>query len=101
MFLGQFNVSWKNFGSEVCYNVGAADVIWYEDQKKTTWIFRIYFLFFRMNRKRTKYTGAICGLGSDDTGGPILPDHDIEVVFDIHFDNDDISLVSWQSSVCT
>ena len=54
-----------------------------------------------MNRKGTKYTGAICGLGSDDTGGPILPDHDIEVVFDIHFDNDDISLVSWQSSVCT
>ncbi|XP_071078923.1 ATP-dependent RNA helicase TDRD9-like isoform X1 [Haliotis cracherodii] len=49
----------------------------------------------RTNAKRTHYTGAICGLGYEDkTNYPILPDHDIEVTFDTHINDEDIDLIN-------
>ena len=49
----------------------------------------------RTDPARTQYTGALCGLGWDEnTGGPALPDHDIEIAFDVKFDVEDLSMVS-------
>ena len=49
---------------------------------------------FRTNRRKTKYIGAICGMGWDRmTNGPCLPDHDIEIHFDSEFTIDDIAQV--------
>ena len=42
-----------------------------------------------------QYTGALVGLGYDPrTNLPILPDHDIEVVFDVAIDWKDLVSVS-------
>ena len=50
---------------------------------------------YRTDPARTQYTGALCGLGWDEnTGGPALPDHDIEIAFDVKFDVEDLSMVS-------
>ena len=38
-----------------------------------------------------QYTGALVGLGFDPmTGEALLPDHDIELVFDVDITEDDI-----------
>ena len=51
---------------------------------------------FRINKERTRITGAICGLGYiESTGYPILPEHDMEVVFDVEFSKEDIQAVIW------
>lgn len=50
--------------------------------------------FYRINKERTKITGALCGLGFiEGTGQAILPEHDMEVVFDVEFTKDDIQKV--------
>ncbi|KAK7505535.1 hypothetical protein BaRGS_00003280 [Batillaria attramentaria] len=51
---------------------------------------------FRVDSKRQRYTGALCGLGynPDDRYLPLLPDHDMEVTFDVQFDDEDIHLIN-------
>ncbi|XP_029981814.1 ATP-dependent RNA helicase TDRD9 [Sphaeramia orbicularis] len=46
----------------------------------------------RTNEERTCYTGALCGLGwNSQTQEGILPEHDIELAFDVKFDVEDIT----------
>ena len=57
---------------------------------------------YRTDPERTRFTGALCGLGWDhNSGGAALPENDIEVAFDTAFDAEDISSVSilWSSVV--
>lgn len=49
---------------------------------------------YRTDPKRHRYTGALCGLGYDDEGMSVLPDHDIELTFETKFDTDDVAMVS-------
>uniref|UniRef100_A0A8C9WQN2 ATP-dependent RNA helicase TDRD9 n=1 Tax=Scleropages formosus TaxID=113540 RepID=A0A8C9WQN2_SCLFO len=52
----------------------------------------------RTNEERTCFTGALCGLGwSVHTHEPILPEHDIEITFDVRFDVEDITEVTAHS----
>uniref|UniRef100_A0A3B3BJJ2 ATP-dependent RNA helicase TDRD9 n=1 Tax=Oryzias melastigma TaxID=30732 RepID=A0A3B3BJJ2_ORYME len=45
----------------------------------------------RTDKERTCYTGALCGLGyNSQTKEVILPEHDIELEFDVRFDVEDI-----------
>ncbi|XP_008823752.1 ATP-dependent RNA helicase TDRD9 isoform X2 [Nannospalax galili] len=45
----------------------------------------------RVDRDGKGYTGALCGLGWNSTSEtPILPEHDIELAFDVHFSVEDI-----------
>ncbi|KAK7595428.1 hypothetical protein V9T40_013253 [Parthenolecanium corni] len=45
----------------------------------------------RKNEARTKLTGALCGLGvHPETGHSLFPENDIEIIFDVDFDLDDI-----------
>lgn len=50
----------------------------------------------RVDNKMQRYIGALCGLGynPEDQNLPLLPDHDIEISFDVHFDDQDINIVS-------
>ncbi|XP_049595748.1 ATP-dependent RNA helicase TDRD9 [Syngnathus scovelli] len=49
----------------------------------------------RTDEERTRYTGALCGLGwNNKTKKAILPDHDIELAFDVKFDIDDITEIN-------
>ncbi|XP_070698843.1 ATP-dependent RNA helicase TDRD9 [Pempheris klunzingeri] len=49
----------------------------------------------RTNEERTCYTGALCGLGwNDQTQESILPEHDIELAFDVKFDVEDITEIN-------
>jgi ATP-dependent RNA helicase TDRD9 len=46
---------------------------------------------FRTDNNKDRYTGAIIGLGPDPhTGEALLPDHDIEVIFDFAFVQEDL-----------
>ncbi|XP_060606288.1 ATP-dependent RNA helicase TDRD9-like isoform X2 [Ruditapes philippinarum] len=50
---------------------------------------------FRVDPQKTRYIGAICGLGTDPVyGHSELPDHDIEVPFDVKFNDEDISKIN-------
>ncbi|XP_014646069.1 PREDICTED: putative ATP-dependent RNA helicase TDRD9 isoform X2 [Ceratotherium simum simum] len=45
----------------------------------------------RVDRDGKCYTGVLCGLGwNPSTGAPILPEHDIELAFDVQFSVEDI-----------
>ncbi|XP_053451665.1 ATP-dependent RNA helicase TDRD9 isoform X3 [Nycticebus coucang] len=45
----------------------------------------------RVARDGKCYTGVLCGLGwNPATGAPILPEHDIELAFDVHFNVEDV-----------
>ncbi|XP_076984509.1 ATP-dependent RNA helicase TDRD9 isoform X3 [Tamandua tetradactyla] len=45
----------------------------------------------RVDQAGKCYTGALCGLGwNPTTGTPILPEHDIELAFDVQFNVEDI-----------
>uniref|UniRef100_A0A8C0LRP5 RNA helicase n=1 Tax=Canis lupus familiaris TaxID=9615 RepID=A0A8C0LRP5_CANLF len=45
----------------------------------------------RVDRDGKCYTGVLCGLGwNPTTGAPILPEHDIELAFDVQFNVEDI-----------
>lgn len=47
------------------------------------------------------YTGALCGLGwNSQTQEGILPEHDIELSFDVRFDVEDITEVKQLSDSC-
>ncbi|KAK7904385.1 hypothetical protein WMY93_016992 [Mugilogobius chulae] len=49
----------------------------------------------RTNEERTAYTGALCGLGwNSDTEEGVLPEHDIELAFDVKFDVEDITEIN-------
>ncbi|KAM9354857.1 ATP-dependent RNA helicase TDRD9 [Pholidichthys leucotaenia] len=49
----------------------------------------------RTDEERTSYTGAICGLGcNSQTQEAFLPEHDIELAFDVKFDVDDITEIN-------
>ena len=51
--------------------------------------------FARRDKKKSRLTGALCGLGYDpESKGAVLPDHDIEVTFDTVITNKDIATVS-------
>lgn len=51
---------------------------------------------FRIDKDKTRYIGALCGLGynPDDRSLPLLPDTDIEVTFDVNIDDEDINLIN-------
>ncbi|XP_023227156.1 ATP-dependent RNA helicase TDRD9-like [Centruroides sculpturatus] len=50
---------------------------------------------FRTDTERKHYTGALCGLGYDEeTGNSFHPDHDIELVFETSFDENDIIIIN-------
>lgn len=52
---------------------------------------------FRVDREGKCYTGVLCGLGwNSTTEAPILPEHDIELAFDVCFNVEDIVEVSVQ-----
>ncbi|KAM5339337.1 ATP-dependent RNA helicase TDRD9 [Glossophaga mutica] len=45
----------------------------------------------RVDRAGKCYTGVLCGLGwSPATGAPVLPEHDMELAFDVRFSAEDI-----------
>lgn len=45
----------------------------------------------RVDRDGKCYTGVLCGLGwNPSTGAPVLPEHDLELAFDVHFSVEDI-----------
>uniref|UniRef100_A0A8C2ZEN8 ATP-dependent RNA helicase TDRD9 n=1 Tax=Cyclopterus lumpus TaxID=8103 RepID=A0A8C2ZEN8_CYCLU len=49
----------------------------------------------RTNEERTCYTGALCGLGwNGQTKEGTLPEHDIELTFDVKFDVEDITEIN-------
>uniref|UniRef100_A0A3B5A8K9 RNA helicase n=1 Tax=Stegastes partitus TaxID=144197 RepID=A0A3B5A8K9_9TELE len=49
----------------------------------------------RTNEERTCYTGALCGLGcNSQTQETILPEHDIELAFDVKFDVEDVTEIN-------
>ncbi|XP_030574587.1 ATP-dependent RNA helicase TDRD9 isoform X2 [Archocentrus centrarchus] len=49
----------------------------------------------RTNEERTCYTGALCGLGfNSQKQEAILPEHDLELAFDVKFDVDDITEIN-------
>ncbi|KAM3595501.1 uncharacterized protein V6R79_024411 [Siganus canaliculatus] len=49
----------------------------------------------RTNEERTCYTGALCGLGwNSQTQEGILPEHDIELSFDVKIDVEDITEIN-------
>ncbi|XP_038584819.1 ATP-dependent RNA helicase TDRD9 isoform X1 [Micropterus salmoides] len=49
----------------------------------------------RTDEERTCYTGALCGLGwNSRTQEGILPEHDIELAFDVKFDIEDITEIN-------
>lgn len=51
--------------------------------------------FQSTNEERTCYTGALCGLGwNSQMQEGILPEHDIELAFDVKFDVEDVTEVT-------
>lgn len=55
----------------------------------------LFNVFSRVDQNGKCYTGVLCGLGwNPTTGSPILPEHDIELAFDVQFTVEDIVEVS-------
>ena len=55
-----------------------------------SFVFRCFFIV-RTDKEKSRYTGAILGLGSDPVeSDPFLPDHDIELTFDFAFTEQDL-----------
>ena len=49
---------------------------------------------FRLSKDRKRIIGAICGLGyMESSNVPILPEHDMEVTFDVEFTLNDVQMV--------
>lgn len=45
----------------------------------------------RVDRAGKRYTGVLCGLGwNAGTGTAVLPEHDMELAFDVRIDVEDI-----------
>jgi len=52
----------------------------------------LFLIDFSADVKKTRFIGAICGLGCDEeTGESLLPDHDIELSFDVVLTPKDVS----------
>jgi hypothetical protein len=52
----------------------------------------------RVDKAKTRYIGALCGLGSRSTpwnAEAVFPDHDMEIAFDFKFDIEDLGLVNY------
>lgn len=49
---------------------------------------------FRTDEKRTRFIGALCGLGYDSQG-PIYTDNDVETAFDVNIDMQDVIMASF------
>lgn len=50
----------------------------------------------RTNKRKTMFTGALCGLGFDENKNtPIYTDNDIELAFDVQIDVNDIIMVNY------
>ena len=49
-------------------------------------------MYYRTDKMKDRYTGAIIGLGPDPygEGEALLPDHDIELTFDFAFVQEDL-----------
>lgn len=62
--------------------------------------YNIFQTWFRCDQDETHISGVICGLGCDETGAPILPDHDIEIAFDVKFGEQDYGMVCLSFAVC-
>lgn len=43
---------------------------------------------------RTMYTGLLCGLGIDEFGRSLFPEHDTEVIFDCEFTVEDLVVIN-------
>ncbi|CAL1534991.1 unnamed protein product [Lymnaea stagnalis] len=52
------------------------------------------YVEFRTNPKGDEYIGALCGLGYDEDSLPILPDHDVAIIFETVFENEDIAMIN-------
>ena len=62
---------------------------------KVTISLSFFLHVFRVDPKKTRYIGAICGLGVDPhTKRAALPDNDIELPFDVKIDLEDILKVT-------
>lgn len=48
---------------------------------------------FRTDEKKTRFIGALCGLGYDSQG-PIYTDNDIETAFDVNIDMHDVVMIN-------
>ena len=48
----------------------------------------------RIDKKSKMYTGALCGLGCDKKNNPLYTENDVEDVFEVHFDETDLKLVT-------
>ncbi|XP_029140467.1 ATP-dependent RNA helicase TDRD9 [Protobothrops mucrosquamatus] len=49
----------------------------------------------RVDESRKRYTGVLCGLGwNQSVGSPVLQDHDMELMFDVQIDADDITQIN-------
>lgn len=57
-------------------------------------------LEFRLDRDHTKYTGCISGLGTDSEGHSVYEEDDMEVIFDVKIDNEDLDLVNSIRMTC-
>lgn len=55
----------------------------------------VFSLCFRLDKKRSRYIGAICGLGPcKNSKHSLLPENDIELPFDVTFTEEDMCMVS-------
>ncbi len=58
-------------------------------------------LEFRLDHDHTCYTGCVSGLGTDPIkGDPVYSDHDMEIIFDVKIDNDDLDLINSIRMTC-
>lgn len=66
-----------------------------------THLFFFLLIVCSVNEEKTCYTGALCGLGCNTQAQEgVLPDHDIELTFDVKFDVEDIIEVVTHSRGC-
>ncbi|PSN47186.1 putative ATP-dependent RNA helicase spindle-E [Blattella germanica] len=53
------------------------------------------FIELRVNKDRTRYTGALCGLGyHQEINEPIFPEHDMEITFDTEITVNDLENIN-------
>jgi len=55
---------------------------------------------FRTDERRTKYTGCVAGLGMDSRKVPVYADHDMELVFDVEIDDEDVRMANSVRLMC-
>ncbi|XP_021956127.1 ATP-dependent RNA helicase TDRD9 [Folsomia candida] len=56
---------------------------------------------FRLDPDQTRYTGCVSGLGTDPLEtNSVYPDHDMEVIFDVNIDNEDLDRINSIRTMC-